>query len=161
MARLDDCQQKMIGLLEQISSVNGSYQHARQLYTNLEQNPQADVSGLGLALCFDGGQQIPVPLTENREELLQQVADAANFLGSDLIRLWNEVYAVAAEAKQHCDQAQQPQPAQPPEPAPNPMMGQPGDAPVAHVPQSPPGQPPQQTPATRLTPVQTTPVGGS
>lgn len=162
MSHLDDCRAKMSQLLAEAERVEVSYRQARELYEALSSGKDVDLSGIGMALVFDGGEGIPIPITTDRAELTEKIAQAVNFLGRAVVTTWDEIYTTAGLAKQHCDQAQAEQPDEPP--VQQPPVDQTGALPPATPPQVSPGQAPAAPAAVaqpRPTPVRTEPVGGS
>jgi hypothetical protein len=162
MSHLDDCRAKLGQLLVEAERVEVSYRQARTLYESLESGQPVDLSGLGMNLVFEGGEGIPIPMTTDRAELAEKVAEAVNFLGRAVVTTWDEIHTTAVLAKQHCDQAaatgqQVEAPSQPTAP-------QPGSPPPIAPPQAAAEQAPAApaaAPQPRLTPVRTEPVGGS
>ncbi len=154
MSVLMDARGKLLQLIQEIEKTDKSYVHARSLFEQLEQGQDVDMSGLGMNIVFDGGSAIPVPLPDNREQMIEHAERAANFLGSELVRLWDEVYKTATEAKNYCDNAaaQAAQAQQQPPPQTTPVQ------PQQPPPQQQPQQPPQQQTQPRVHQV-TTPVG--
>lgn len=162
MSHLDDCREKMRQLLAESESVEVSYHRARELYEALNSGKDVDLSGIGMALAFDGGESIPIPLTTDRDELTEKIAQAVNFLGRAVVTTWDEIYTTAGLAKQYCDRAQAEQPDEPP--VQQPPVDQTGSSPPVAPPQASPGQAsaaPVAGAQPKLTPVRTEPVGGS
>ncbi len=162
MSHLDDCRVKMGQLLAESERVEVSYRQARELYEALNSGDPVDLSGIGMALVFNGGEGIPIPITTDRAELTEKVAQAVNFLGSAVVTTWAEIFATAAAAKQHCDQAAAVGQADE-SPMQQPPVDQTGTSPPATPPQASPGQAPAAPAAVAQpgpTPVRTEPVGG-
>lgn len=159
MSVLSDSRGKLQALLGTIAETDNSYRIAQEALAKLDSGEAVNLEGVGMNLQF-GDTTIPVPLPQDQQALADRVADAVAFLGEELVRLWNEVYAVSHQAKQHCDEAQAraaqqatAPPVQPPAAvSPSVIPQQPGG------PQQPPAQPPGQ-PNVRA--IQTTPVSGS
>jgi|GEM_PF-6839131 len=170
MAKLDDIHGKITALLDEISRTNLAYASARTLLSELEGDADVNLSELGMSLRL-GEVSIPIPVPTDRESLIGQVADAAGFLGNEIVRLWNELHTTSSEAKQHCDaaaQAVQAPPAEAPQTqpvAPQPVAPQPAAPQVIGpqpgvIPQQPAGaQPVQPQVAPRVNAIVTTPVG--
>lgn len=160
MSHLDACRAKMGQLLAEAERVEASYHQARELYEALSDGKDVDLSGIGMSLVFADGEGVPIPLTPDRAELTEKIAQAVNFLGRAVVTTWDEIYTTAGLAKQHCDQAAAGQPDEPP--VQQPLADQPGTPPPATPPQASPGQAPAAPAAVaqpRSTPVRTEPVG--
>lgn len=102
MAKLTDLRDRINELLPELDKATDAYRQGRLLLTSLEVPEGVSTQGLGLTLTFDTGQSIPVPLPA-AAELFPLVASSVNVLGNDVIRIWNEIYAVASQAKAQCD----------------------------------------------------------
>ena len=155
MSVLSDAHSKMTQLLTAISETEQSYQVAQQALSQLDSGEAVNLEGVGMNLQF-GDTTIPVPLPTDQAALADRVADAVSFLGTELVRLWNEVHATAAAAKQHCDEAQARAQVQETPPASPSVI--PPQAPQGQAPGQPPSQPPAQP---RVNQVHTVPVDGS
>ena len=154
MSTLADSRGKLLALIQEVEKTDMAYNHSRALYEALEGEQEVDLNGVGLNLVFDGGTAIPVPIPTDREQLLNLVERSTNFLGSEVVRLWNEIANVAYVAKQYCDAAaasaaQHQQVADPNQ--------QQQPAPAAPTGPTAPPQPNQQQPRVRA--VTTEPVG--
>ena len=143
---IDDIREAMNQLMAEINRTDAAYKQSQILFHALSRGEQVNLNGLGMSLRLQDDIEVPLPVPADQDVLASHIADSCNFLGNELIRLWNRVYEVASQGKAHVDSVQ----AQ--------VQQQQQEAANQQEQQAPaPQQPPVQVP--RLNPVRTTPVG--
>jgi len=140
MSQLEDCRRKLTHLLEVLRDQELAYQRARNMFTQLEQGDDVDLSNIGLQMVLGDDTAIPVPMlpvTQVRELM----AGCVNTAGQAMIATWAEIFNTAGVAHQHCTKAAEETDAETSQPAPQ-----------------PPRQPQQPQPRTGA-PLHTEPIG--
>jgi len=124
--KLEVCLESLMECATQLDRASKLYQQVNGALQTAHADPeQIATTELGLQLVI-GGLAVPVPMPSEQGQRLAYIEEAVNFLGEDVIRLWNRVYEIGNEAVNHCNAAaraaaqQQAPPAQAPQPAPPP-----------------------------------------
>lgn len=104
MASLREYSERLARLLVQLTSTADSHNSAKAMIAELEGNQSAALQGVGLHLRFQTGVDIPVPLPNDRDQLLDLLHASGNFLGQEAIRIWGEIKQLSDEANAICAQ---------------------------------------------------------
>jgi hypothetical protein len=105
MSKLEEFSKELRAALDGLDQAMESYRIAREVYTGLSSQVNKSTQGLGLALTFENGFQLPVPLPGGAT-LSSMVGSATVMLSGNIINFVNQIATLGHEAKQHCDAQQ-------------------------------------------------------
>lgn len=125
MAKLMECREKLLGLVDELGRVQGSYELAKNLADKLDNGSEVDLADVRMQMTI-GGTLIQLPVPVSQDQLSEHLADAANGAGQQIFDLWGKIYEVATEAASHCHSAMQsmqpPTQSAPPQQPPQPRL---------------------------------------
>jgi hypothetical protein len=104
---------KLAGLLTELQEVTKKLELASDLFARMKATIQAsvtdpstiDTSTLDLKLCVENGVEIPVPLPEDKEQIMTYLTQAGESMGEEVVRLWDELHAITGQGVAHCAKA--------------------------------------------------------
>lgn len=105
MAKLQECGEKLTGLLAEALEASNAYHYWRGLLAAIDEGKPVDLSQMVVQVSMASAPPVTTSKPTNPEEVAYLVAAAVSSLGMRNVEIWNQIFAVAQEGHHVCQQA--------------------------------------------------------